>query len=111
MVRLNTKLDGLLVEGMPTDYQLRKLVKDQSADIFYAFASIERASCRLYVGPKNKLEEVQVKEISNLRDGGTILVGFNLEGKVGELSFPPKYRDPATVKYQGRSRIELQRII
>tara|TARA_Y100000310_G_scaffold124700_1_gene123441 strand:- start:60040 stop:60375 length:336 start_codon:yes stop_codon:yes gene_type:complete len=109
-VKINTKLNGPLVEGMPNDYHLDHLVSDTESNTLYALGSVG-ALTRLYVGSRRKMEEAHVRNNLVLRDGGTRRVDFDLDEKSAVLQFPANYNNHATVAYAGELEVKLTRII
>lgn len=109
-IKLNTKFDGPLVAGAPEGFRLDNLVKDFEGEIFYILGILYNRA-QLYVGPKSNLAEAKVTKHEILRDGGTVIIQFNLEGRVGELFFPGQYiKEPTSVTYDHK-KTELLRIV
>ncbi len=113
-VQIST-LDGELeITGLPNDASLKYVARADDGEFFVVYDKGPRhiRDLTVLVGSEPELRETEFEKMDTLRDGGTKIFKYILDGKEYGLRFPsPLQRDEKPSVYSADGRKELERLL
>jgi len=101
---------GHFTGAVPLNTEIQCFAKNSQNDIFYTVFEKE-GDYQVFVGPKNKMEEAEVKN-SQIPENGSkeVSLEFLIKGRFSTLSFVPESDSVPALKYGHGETVNLTRI-